>query len=139
MISITIDFRVYVRMNPQVRNKAPLTNVEFREAFDVTRGWVSVNRTEVAIELWGEFSLVRTKYGKKYAPGNLNLSFGCQVLEVLIAEDKDFAFGSIECEFIKSFLAELTDLDAFNNGSQVRIQVGGSGILQQVWLSLVSA
>ena len=70
--------------------------------------------------------------------GNFDLLVGVDVLEVLITEDQQFPLSSVQTELVQAFSAELTDLDALNDGANVRVQVLDFSILQKVWFSLVS-
>ena len=51
--------------------------------------------------------------------GQLDLSIGTNVLEVLVPEKKHLALGSVECELVEAFLAELRDLDAADFSTEV--------------------
>ena len=75
----------------------------------------------------------------KYAPSDFDLPLGTNILEILVTEDQDLSLGCVEGKLVETRFAKLTDLYALDNGSQVRIQILGFSVLEQVWFRLVSA
>ena len=67
------------------------------------------------------------------------MAFRREILEVLVAERNNLLLGDKERELVKTLLGELRDLDAFDDGTEVRGDVlQRNTILEQVRLLGVS-
>jgi len=76
-----------------------LTDMEFWETLDVTRGRMALNRPKVVRDL--------------------DLTLGAQIFEVLVTENDQFPLSSIQCQLVQAGLRQLRDLNPMNLSAYV--------------------
>jgi hypothetical protein len=73
-------------------------------------------------------SPIRWRKGKTSILCDLNLTFGTEILEVLVAEYDNLPLSNIESKFIQTLLGELRELYTMDFCTEIRTNVGYLGV-----------
>jgi hypothetical protein len=92
-------------------------------------------------------SSIRWPKGKISILCDLDLTFGTEILEVLVAEYDDLPLGDIESKFIQTLLGELRELYTMDFSTEIRTnvehlgvggeEVGFLGVSAAAWVDVV--